>query len=765
MKHVLALALCAGSFSAYAQQCWFTSDAMYGHEIYYGGGYVRDDGSILSRSGTLMGGWASHSALWSSDGQVLWNKYFKHMSQTKRMEPTGFGRTAGGGATFAGVLYHEYSYTNLYGAVIDANGDPVWARYYMMDSVITWNMYGNLAQTADGDLLYVVQTNIGLVISKLDVNGIPQWTKRYSAGYMGAQDDAYHKGYVIPEDNGELTIFGWKKSVMYMVRTDDQGNVLWHKKYPGSVGLGTRTVNGDYLCSGNSGSPDYTPYVTRLDHDGNVLWQRSGVAGALIELGNGHILVTASGYLITYLTELDADGSFIQRWTAPMQEWPEYAPALRFIGSDGPRGDSLAMGVDGYYEGPIAPAIISASSTASLDCFGFTTAAAITTTLVTSPVEIADDTLTVVPDILKTWTMLIGPTVDANAFDPAAHLVGNFPVPGFEGTVYGRITNNGHHSTGPVTATLTFDPALSYVSATPAPTSVVGQTVTWNLPALTSRSQRLVNMTFSTPADVGLLGTDMDFTLSFVQDSAELSLANNTATYATTVLGSYDPNDKHVTPADYYHIQTDSTLEYTIRFQNTGTAPAQTVVVRDTLPASVDVRTFELLVTSHACTYAISGDGLLVFTFNNINLPDSNANEPGSHGLVSFRVKPLQPLMLGQVITNRANIYFDFNPPILTNDASVTVTDATTVVAPARPGQLALFPVPVKQTVTAMLPPGFAPATAFVIAVDGRRIAVPSAGNNTLRVEYDVQHLPAGAYVLLLTDRSGNRLSARFTKE
>ena len=48
-------------------------------------------------------------------------------------------------------------------------------------------------------------------------------------------------------------------------------------------------------------------------------------------------------------------------------------------------------------------------------------------------------------------------------------------------------------------------------------------------------------------------------------------------------------------------------------------------------------------------------------------LPDSGSNEPGSHGHVQFRINTMNTPIIGQEIFNTANIYFDFNEPIITN--------------------------------------------------------------------------------------------------
>ena len=59
--------------------------------------------------------------------------------------------------------------------------------------------------------------------------------------------------------------------------------------------------------------------------------------------------------------------------------------------------------------------------------------------------------------------------------------------------------------------------------------------------------------------------------------------------------------------------------------------------------------------------------GALLFTFNNILLPDSNTNEPASHGYVIYSIETDSGLFAGTMINNTADIYFDLNEPVITN--------------------------------------------------------------------------------------------------
>ena len=100
------------------------------------------------------------------------------------------------------------------------------------------------------------------------------------------------------------------------------------------------------------------------------------------------------------------------------------------------------------------------------------------------------------------------------------------------------------------------------------------------------------------------------------------------------------------------------------------------------------------IASSHACTWFIH-DGTLRFTFDPINLPDSTSDEPGSHGFVIFSMVPDANLTVGAVVGNIANIYFDFNTPVITNEALLTVSEPMQVEDIDMP-ELALWPNPVE---------------------------------------------------------------------
>ncbi|MBU0487812.1 MAG: hypothetical protein KKD31_07650, partial [Bacteroidetes bacterium] len=150
---------------------------------------------------------------------------------------------------------------------------------------------------------------------------------------------------------------------------------------------------------------------------------------------------------------------------------------------------------------------------------------------------------------------------------------------------------------------------------------------------------------------------------------------------------SYDPNDKSVSPTgitDNNYIMPGTVLDYLIRFQNTGSDTAYTVVVIDTLSNNLDVATIQWGVSSHPYHIDVSGyqQAVLKFTFGNINLPDSTTDELNSHGFVKFKIAPIDTLPLGTQINNAADIYFDYNSPIRTNTAQLIISDTVINGAP-----------------------------------------------------------------------------------
>ncbi len=156
--------------------------------------------------------------------------------------------------------------------------------------------------------------------------------------------------------------------------------------------------------------------------------------------------------------------------------------------------------------------------------------------------------------------------------------------------------------------------------------------------------------------------------------------------YEPEVFCSYDPNDKLVNPSrPYDEVLFGEDFIYTIRFQNTGNDVAYDVTIRDTLDTNLDWETFRVLGSSHSevLNTSLDNEGILTFDFPNIFLPDSTSNLEGSNGHVTYMISALDGLAENTIINNSAGIYFDQNPPIITNTTeSVMVSMLTSTTTP-----------------------------------------------------------------------------------
>ncbi len=82
-----------------------------------------------------------------------------------------------------------------------------------------------------------------------------------------------------------------------------------------------------------------------------------------------------------------------------------------------------------------------------------------------------------------------------------------------------------------------------------------------------------------------------------------------------------------------------------------------------------DISTLVPTSASHSYTTRISDGNKVEFIFEKINLPFDDAN---NDGYIAFKIKTKSTLVVNDSFTNEANIYFDYNFPILTNKATST---------------------------------------------------------------------------------------------
>ncbi len=206
------------------------------------------------------------------------------------------------------------------------------------------------------------------------------------------------------------------------------------------------------------------------------------------------------------------------------------------------------------------------------------------------------------------------------------------------------------------------------------PTTVNGNTVTWSVTEFGARNGQDFILWFLVDS-TAQAGDQVCFDVTVIPVTPDYDATNNYFKLCSNVRTSYDPNDKTVYPSGDI-LDTTEWLNYSVRFQNTGNAPARHVYVIDTLSSSFDLSSFRVLGSSHANVTQVSEQGVVKFNFPFIELPDSVHDEPNSHGYIQYKVKLKPNLPTGTGIDNTAHIYFDYNAAVVTNTTHNEIVDS-----------------------------------------------------------------------------------------
>ncbi len=233
--------------------------------------------------------------------------------------------------------------------------------------------------------------------------------------------------------------------------------------------------------------------------------------------------------------------------------------------------------------------------------------------------------------------------------------------------------------------------------------------------------------------------------------------------FCQPIIGPYDPNDKQAIPVGFgpeHGIHTNTDIQYTIRFQNVGTDTAFRVIIRDTITDKLDLSTLQPLAASHPYSWRFE-DRTLVFSFYNIALPDSTTNPQASQGFISFKIGQQPDLPTETRIENKAEIYFDFNAPIVTNTTFHTVKKFIDLVTGSVEvaeveWQVKVMPNPVYQGAKIQLTGGsFLGQVLHLNLYDMTGKQVQSVSSTSPEFWLDRGSLPSGIYVFRIEGETG----------
>ena len=339
----------------------------------------------------------------------------------------------------------------------------------------------------------------------------------------------------------------------------------------------------------------------------------------------------------------------------------------------------------------------------------------------------------------------VGYHMQPDVYDLVTHLMSGAMRPGFDGSLWITVQNVGTEAATPQVQ-LTHDADLTYLSSSATPT-VNANVLTWDPPSLAPGEQWTVHVLLHCPASVPL-GTPLQYTATADPGQPDATPLNNTVARTDEVVGAYDPNDKQAEPATMSpaEVMAGERITYTIRFQNTGNYPAERVLITDTLESGLQWSSLQPIAASHAHHWYLH-NGVLHILFENINLPDSTSDEPGSHGFFRFSMVPQPTLLAGDQVHNSANIYFDFNEPVITNDAVFSV-EIHTGLSSADGLSISAWPQPFDEHLT--ISGALNGASIRLYDAVGRVVA--SIQGTANMHELNTSDLGPGLYVLTITD-------------
>ncbi|WP_028122356.1 DUF7619 domain-containing protein [Epilithonimonas tenax] len=287
-----------------------------------------------------------------------------------------------------------------------------------------------------------------------------------------------------------------------------------------------------------------------------------------------------------------------------------------------------------------------------------------------------------------------------------------------------------------------------FVAADVSPNTATAGDLKWNFNNLKPFESKTIIITLKTLAPPTVnVNEKLTYTSNVNPVSEDLTEYDNHFSFVQTVVGSFDPNDKVCLEGDVITPNLiGKYVTYKIRFENTGTANAQQVVVKDLInTAMFDASSIIPITSSHSYKTRIIGN-VIEFVFENIDLPFDYAH---NDGYIVFKIKTLPNLTVGSQIKNKADIFFDYNLPLKTNEFSSLFQSLGTDDVELPKADFKIYPNPVKNLIKMESKKKIVSIEIFDL--NGRIMSKSSVTENKI----DVKTLKSAIYIIKANTKSG----------
>ena len=324
-----------------------------------------------------------------------------------------------------------------------------------------------------------------------------------------------------------------------------------------------------------------------------------------------------------------------------------------------------------------------------------------------------------------------------------------FARPGFDATYQITYRNKGNQTVSGSVNLIFDDSKTDFVSANPLVDNLALNSLSWNYSNLLPFESRTITVTLNvnspTETPAVNIGDVLNFEVTITPAVGDEIPEDNLFTYNQTVVGSYDPNDITCLEGDVVPAtEIGKYLHYAINFENTGTFPAENVVVKTEVDAAkFDIGSLQLMNSNFPVDARITGNKV-EFIFKNIQLPI------GGHGHILLKIKTQNTLVTGDAVANRGDIFFDYNFPIDTGLANTVFQTLSNSVFEID-SSIAVYPNPAVNEVTIKADNKIKSIQLY----DAQGRIILTSLTDDLESKLDISSYSKGIYFLKITTEKG----------